>query len=78
MDRTIAVDCPEQVQIARTMQRSKLDEAEVRAILARQLSREERKKLADEVIRNDGSLDELKSQVVGMHRHLSALAAESD
>ncbi|MBI4808501.1 MAG: dephospho-CoA kinase [Nitrosomonadales bacterium] len=78
MDRTIAVDCPEDVQITRTMQRSKLNETEVRAILAQQLSRAERQGLADESILNDGSLEELEAQVVGMHRRLSALAAESD
>jgi len=78
MARTIAVDCPEQLQIARTMQRSQLDESQVRAILAQQISRAERLRLADEVIRNDGSLDSLKTQVVGMHRRLSALAAKSD
>lgn len=78
MDRTIAVDCPEKTQLARTMQRSQLSEAEVRAILAQQLGRAERLGRADEVIRNDGTLEELKAQVIGMHRRLSALAAESD
>jgi len=78
MSRTIAVDCPEETQLARTMQRSQLSEAEVRAILAQQLGRAERLARAKEVIRNDGTLEELKAQVVGMHRRLSALAAESD
>lgn len=78
MDRTLAVDCPEESQVARTMQRSQLSETEVRAILAQQLGRTERLRLADEVIRNDGTLDNLKSQVDGIHRRLSALAAESD
>ncbi|HAF46026.1 MAG: dephospho-CoA kinase [Sideroxyarcus sp.] len=78
MDRTIAVDCTQEAQLARTMQRSQLSEAEVRAILAHQLDRTERLALADEVIRNDGTLEDLKAQVVGMHRRLSALATESD
>ena len=78
LQRVIAVDCPEESQIARTMQRSKLDEAAVRAIMAQQLGREARLALSDEVILNNGSLDDLKKQVVGMHRRLSALATESD
>ncbi|MBI5006722.1 MAG: dephospho-CoA kinase [Nitrosomonadales bacterium] len=78
LDRTITVDCPDETQIARTTQRSKLSEAGVRAIMAQQLPRDERLRLADEVIRNDGPLEELKSQVVGLHRRLSVLAAESD
>ena len=78
LHRTICVDCPEEMQIARAMQRSKLDETAVRAIMAQQIGRAERIRLSDEIIHNDGSLEELKTQVVGMHRRLSALAAESD
>lgn len=78
MDRTIAVDCTQEAQLARTMQRSQLSEAEVRAILAQQLGRTERLGRAEEVIHNDGTLEELKAQVIGMHRRLSALATESD
>jgi len=78
MDRTIAVDCPEAIQISRTMQRSQLSEADVCAIMAQQISRTERLGSADETIHNDGSFEELKAQVIGMHRRLSALAAESD
>ncbi len=78
LQRVIAVDCPEEAQIARTMQRSKLDEPAVRAIMAQQLGRQERVALADEVILNNGGLDELKNQVVGMHSRLSGLATESD
>ncbi len=74
----ITVDCPEDVQIARTMARSNLDEAAVRAIMAQQLERSERMGLADEVIHNDGTLLDLQSQVDSMHRRLCALAAESN
>ena len=78
LNRVITVDCPEETQIRRTMQRSQLDEAAVRAIMAQQLSREARLTFSDEKILNNGGLDDLKKQVVGMHHRLSALAAESD
>ncbi|MDO8925834.1 MAG: dephospho-CoA kinase [Sideroxyarcus sp.] len=78
LKHVITVDCPEDSQIARTAQRSKLDATAIRAIMAQQLSREARLALSDEVIHNNGSLDYLKSQVVGIHRRLSALATESD
>ncbi len=78
LQRVITVDCPEKSQITRTMRRSNLDEPAVRAIMAQQLSREERLTLSDEAILNNGSLDDLKAQVVGMHRRLSELANESD
>jgi dephospho-CoA kinase len=78
LNRVITVDCPEETQIRRTIQRSQLDEAAVRAIMAQQLRREARLTLSDEKILNNGGLDDLKKQVVGMHHRLSALAAESD
>ncbi len=78
LQRVIAVDCPEESQVARTTQRSSLDEPAVRAIMTQQLVREARLALSDEVILNNGSLDDLKKQVVGMHRRLSDLASESD
>ena len=78
LHRVITVDCPEDAQITRTMQRSNLGEAAVHAIMAQQLSRSERLRLANEVIRNDGNLQELQSQVDAMHRRLCTLAAESD
>lgn len=78
LHRVIAVDCPEEEQIARTIRRSKLDEHAVRAIMAHQLDRKTRLALADEIIVNNGSLDSLKTQVVGIHSRLSALAAKSD
>ncbi len=77
LHRVITVDCPEDDQLRRTMQRSKLDEAAVRAIMAQQISREARLNLSDDIINNNGSLDDLNAQVVGMHRRLSALAVES-
>jgi dephospho-CoA kinase len=78
LHRIITVDCPEETQIARTMQRSNLDEAAVRAIMAQQISRADRQAFSDEIISNSGTLEDLRVQVVGMHRRLSALAAESN
>lgn len=76
--RIITVDCSEKTQVSRTMLRSHMDEAAVRAIMATQFSRTQRQALADEIITNDGTLDDLKTQIIGMHRRLSALAAESN
>lgn len=78
LHRVITVDCPEDAQIARTIRRSNLDEAAVRAIMAQQLSRSERLRLADEVIRNDGDLHGLQNQVDATHHRLCELAAESN
>jgi dephospho-CoA kinase len=73
--RILGVDCPEQAQIERTMQRSGLSAAEVQAIMAQQTSRDERLQRADDVIHNDGEPSQLPQQVEQLHRKYLALAA---
>ncbi len=68
IDRVLVVDCPESQQIARTMTRSGLAEDAIRAIMAAQLPRAERLARADDVIRNDGDLAHLQTQVLNLHR----------
>lgn len=73
--RILVVDCPEQAQLERTMQRSGLSAAAVQAIMAQQASRNERLQRADDVIHNDGEPSQLPSQVARLHRQYLALAA---
>ncbi len=68
VQRALVVDCSEEAQVERTMRRAGLQEGEVRAIMARQIPRAERLRLADDVIRNDGSRDDLRAQVAHLHR----------
>lgn len=75
VQRLCVVDCPEAVQVARVMQRSGLDEPQVRAIMAAQATRAERLAAADDVVDNAGSLEALREQVTGLHRRYLALAA---
>ena len=75
VQRLCVVDCPEAVQVARVMQRSGLDEPQVRAIMAAQASRAERLAAADDVVDNAGSLEALRTQVAGLHRRYLAFAA---
>jgi dephospho-CoA kinase len=65
--RLLAVDCPEQVQVARVMARNGLSEAQVRAIMAAQVSRAERLAAADDVIVNNAGIDTLAAQVDRLH-----------
>jgi dephospho-CoA kinase len=65
--RLLAVDCPEQVQVARVMARNGLPEAQVRAIMAAQVSRAERLAAADDVIVNNAGIDTLAAQVDRLH-----------
>lgn len=72
--RVLVVDSDEQLQIARTMQRASLSEEQVRAIMANQVSRKVRLARADDVIVNNGGLDDLRRQVQTLHQVYLALA----
>ncbi len=65
--RVLVVDCPEELQISRVMARSGLQRAEVESIMARQVSRAERLRHADDVLLNDGSIDQLKGPIEALH-----------
>jgi len=74
IQRVLVVDCPESLQIYRTMQRSKLQEQEVRKVMAAQCSRSERLAFADDVIVNDSDSQHLQQQVQILHQKYLALA----
>lgn len=67
INRSLVIDCDETHQIQRAMTRSQLSEQEVRAIMAAQLPREQRLARADDVIENNGTLENLNAQVVDKH-----------
>ncbi|SDY08962.1 dephospho-CoA kinase [Nitrosomonas sp. Nm58] len=74
--RILVIDCTEQLQISRTIARSKLDEQKVRAIMATQISRKERLEQADDIIVNDRDLDYLYKQVETLHLKYLALSID--
>ena len=66
--RSLVMDCSEQLQVERTMRRSGLTEQIVRGIMAAQVSRAIRLKMADDVIVNEGTLEELAQKVEDVHK----------
>lgn len=78
VSRVLVVDCQEQTQVRRVMSRSGLPEAQVRAIMAAQATRQERLAAADDVIDNDGDALALVPQVDRLHaRYVSMATAGS-
>jgi dephospho-CoA kinase len=73
--RILAIDCPEAMQVARVMARNGLAEAQVRAIMAAQVTRAERLAAADDVILNDAGVEALLPQVERLHAEYLAEAA---
>ena len=74
-DRILVVDAPEALQASRASQRDQADAAQIRQIIAAQIPREERLRAADDVISNDGSLENLKLQVKRLHDKYLELAS---
>ena len=72
--RTLVVDCPERLQVERTMRRSGLDEAEVRAIMAAHWPRWRRLQAADDVVWNGGAPADLAPQCERLHARYVELA----
>ena len=74
VQRVAVVDCPEELQMQRVRQRSRLAEGEVRRIIASQVPRAQRRAAADDVIDNSSTLDALHKQVRNLHQKYTALA----
>lgn len=68
VERVLAIDCPENIQISRVMARNGLQEEQVKAIMAAQVTREARLAGADDVISNDDGIEALAPQVERLHR----------
>ncbi|MEM6512419.1 MAG: dephospho-CoA kinase [Pseudomonadota bacterium] len=68
VDRVLLVDCSEETQIRRLLARDGGDEASARQILAAQASREQRLAIADDVIGNENTLQDLQTAVAELHR----------
>ena len=70
IDLLVVVDCPEETQIERVMQRSNLTRGEVEKVLKAQASRENRLSFADVVIENQGDFASLKTEVNQLHQKI--------
>ncbi len=76
-DIVAVVDVPEEVQLARAVARDHNDEAQIRRIMAAQISRHERLEKADIIIDNSGALAALDEQVETLHRRFKQAAQEA-
>jgi dephospho-CoA kinase len=69
-DVLVVVSAPVDARIMRILAQGRLTDQEARARIAAQASDEEKERLADFVIRNDGSLGDLERAVEGLWREL--------
>lgn len=77
IDRVLVIDVDEATQIERVMARDDISKSQAIAILRAQASRQSRLALADDVIDNSGTLDELRTSVYQLYKKYSALAVSN-
>jgi len=78
VDRVLVVDCPDELQLARLQARDAVDRKHAISMLAAQATRTERLAVADDVIVNTGSVEDLKREVARLHDKYLALAHDHD
>ena len=74
VNRILVVDALESIQLERISQRDKAKIKQVKDILSTQASREERITIADDIISNNDSLDDLLAKVLKLHNQYLKLA----
>lgn len=74
-DVVIVVDAPVELQVERLTANRGMTEDAARARIAAQATREQRRAVADHVIDNTGSLDELEARISGIWADLTRRAA---
>ncbi|MGX7004552.1 dephospho-CoA kinase [Caballeronia sp. KNU42] len=79
VERILVVDCPEDTQIERVIQRNGFTRDQVLAIIARQATREARLAAADDVVVNDSAatLETLQREVDALHARYLAMASKA-
>ena len=77
VDRVLVVDCQEDTQIRRLLERDAETVEQAERILAAQASREARLTIAEDVVNNDHSLNHVRDQVIDLDRKYRRLARSS-
>jgi dephospho-CoA kinase len=69
-NKIIVVDCDQEQQINRASLRDNKSEKDIENIIKNQATRDQRLSIADEIILNNSTLDNLKTQVIRVHQKL--------
>ena len=76
INRVLCIDVNETTQLSRLTQRDRLDEDAAQAILSAQPSRQARLNIANDMIHNEGSMDEFLQQLAEQHQQYLTSGAQ--
>ena len=74
--RNLLIDASVELQTQRASQRDGQDAAQIKKIIAAQMSREIKQQHADDIVQNDGQLEYLYAQLEPLHKQYLNIAAE--
>ena len=73
-DRVLAIECKKEIQIERASKRDSSNEKQILKIIKSQASTEDRNKIADDVIKNNGTKEEFTKLLEDVHTKYLMLA----
>jgi dephospho-CoA kinase len=78
IDRILLIDADESLQIQRASERDDITHDEALSIIKTQSSRTEKIAYADDIIINNGNLEDLKQKVLSLHKFYLSISHEKD
>ena len=75
ISRSLVIDCKENDQIERVKKRDGIDISVIQSIIDQQINRSSRIKKADDVVINDGSIENLEESIKSLHKKYLNLVA---
>ena len=67
--RTLLIDVPKEVQIARTTQRDNISTEQAKQIIDAQMSREHKQQKANDILNNNRDLSDVKQDLLKLHNY---------
>ena len=75
--RNLLIDASIELQIERASQRDGQNIEQIQKIIAAQMSREQKRAMADDIVLNDGELEHLYAHLMPLHEKYLSMAAEN-
>ena len=72
--RILLVDVEEKLQISRASKRDNVSEEQIKNIIEAQMSRSDKISLANDIVTNNGSLEDLKKEIISLHHNYLKLS----
>ncbi len=73
IDRILVINSPRELQLTRASIRDNVSKSDIEAIMHSQISPDDQLSAADDIINNDGDIDNLRRQICDLHRFYTSI-----